>query len=72
MSRVFVKLFLEGLWKPFDRDGQPESEWPHVRQALEGLRPLASETVVSVFQQRMSRAVEEAFGKELRRTRGRK
>ena len=72
MSRVFVKLFLEGLWKPFDRDGQPESDWPNVRQALEGLRPLASETVVSVFRQRMSKAVEEAFGKELRRTRGRR
>ena len=66
MSRVFVKLFLEGLWKPFDRGGQPEADWPNVREALEGLRPLASDAVVSVFQQRMSKAVEEAFGKELR------
>src|SRR4051794_15848341 len=72
MSRVFVKLFLDGLWKPFDRDGQPESDWPRVREALERLRPLASDTVVSVFQQRMTGAVEEAFGKELRRTRGRR
>ena len=52
--------------------GQPETDWPNVREALEGLRPLASDAVVSVFQQRMSKAVEEAFGKELRRSRGRK
>ena len=72
MSRVFVKLFLDSLWKPFDRAGQPESDWPNVRAALEGLRPLASDAVVSVFQQRMSKAVEEAFGKELQRSRGRR
>jgi DNA-binding transcriptional MerR regulator len=72
MSRVFVKLFLDGLWKPFDREGQPEAQWHRVRQALEQLRPMASDTVVSIFQQRMSKAVEEAFGKELRRTRARK
>jgi DNA-binding transcriptional MerR regulator len=72
MSRVFVRLFLEGLWKPFDREGQPETDWPRVREALEGLRPLASDVVVSVFQQRMSKAVEEAFGKELGRSRSRK
>jgi len=72
VAAAFVKLFLDRIWKPFDRAGQPESDWPNVRAALEGLRPLASDAVVSVFQQRMSKAVEEAFGKELQRSRGRR
>jgi hypothetical protein len=72
VSRVFVKLFLEGLWKPFDRGGQPELDWPRVREALEQLRPLASDTLVAVFQQRMTHAVEAAFGKELERRKPRK
>jgi hypothetical protein len=39
-----------------------------VREALERLRPLASEAVLAAFQQAMTEAVEEAFGKELERT----
>jgi DNA-binding transcriptional MerR regulator len=65
VSDTFVKLFLEQVWKPFDRAGQPEEDWPQVNEALERLRPLATETLVAVFQQRMTVAVERAFGREL-------
>ena len=65
VSDTFVKLFLEQVWKPFDRAGQPEEDWPRVNEALEHLRPLATETLVAVFEQRMTRAVERAFGREL-------
>jgi DNA-binding transcriptional MerR regulator len=67
ISRSFVELFLEGVWKPFVEAGRPEERWPDVRQALERLRPLASEAVVASFQRAMTQAVEEAFGKELER-----
>lgn len=67
VSDVFVRLFLEQVWKPFDRAGRSEAEWPAVREALERLRPLATETLVAVFQQRMTQAVERAFGRELER-----
>ena len=65
VSDTFVRLFLEQVWKPFDRAGQPEEDWPRVNEALEHLRPLATETLVAVFEQRMTRAVEKAFGREL-------
>jgi DNA-binding transcriptional MerR regulator len=65
VSDTFVRLFLEQVWKPFDRAGQPEEDWPRVNEALENLRPLATETLVAVFEQRMTRAVEKAFGREL-------
>jgi DNA-binding transcriptional MerR regulator len=67
VAQTFVKLFLERVWKPFDRAGQPETDWPAVLVALEQLRPLASEVLVAIFQQRMTQATEKAFGRELER-----
>ena len=67
VSQTFVRLFLERVWKPFDTAGQPETDWPAVLAALEQLRPLASETLVAIFQQRMTQATEKAFGRELDR-----
>ena len=66
VARVFVEVFLENVWKPFNRAGRPEEDWPKVREALEHLRPLASEALLAIFQQVMSEAVEEAAGREIR------
>jgi DNA-binding transcriptional MerR regulator len=68
IARGFVELFLEGVWKPFVEAGSPDDQWPRVREALERLRPLASEAVLAAFQQAMTEAVEEAFGQELERS----
>lgn len=65
ISQGFVKLFLEGVWRPFDGAGRPAEDWPRVRQALEKLRPLALEAVTSAFGTLMSAAVDEAFGREV-------
>ncbi len=46
VARVFVEVFVENVWKPFNRAGRPEEEWPKVREALERLRPLASEALL--------------------------
>jgi DNA-binding transcriptional MerR regulator len=67
VADTFVKLFLERVWKPFDKAGQPDPDWPAVLTALEQLRPLASEVLVAIFQQRMTQATEKAFGRELDR-----
>jgi DNA-binding transcriptional MerR regulator len=67
VADAFVKLFLERIWKPFDRDGQSEADWPSVLAALEQLRPLATEVLVAAFQPRMTQATEKAFGRELSR-----
>lgn len=71
VADAFVQLFLERIWKPFDRAGQPEPDWPAVLAALEQLRPLATEVLVAIFQPRMTQATEKAFGRELdRRAKG--
>jgi len=67
VAATFVRLFLDRVWKPFDKAGQPETDWPAVLVALEQLRPLASETLVAIFQQRMTQAAEKACGGELDR-----
>jgi DNA-binding transcriptional MerR regulator len=67
ISHAFVELFLDAIWKPFVEAGRPEEEWPRVREALERLRPLASEAVVATFQRAMTQGVERAFGRELGR-----
>jgi DNA-binding transcriptional MerR regulator len=69
ISERFVRLFIEEVWEPFERAGRPSERWPEVRDAIERLRPLAAESVLSIFQLAMSDAVETAFGRELERIR---
>lgn len=69
VAHAFVELFLEQVWKPFEEAGRPAEQWPQVRESLERLRPLAAESMLSVFQLTMSEAVERAFGRELERMR---
>lgn len=65
IARAFVQIFLEHIWEPFDEAERPESQWPRVQEALDQLRPLASEALTAIFQQTMTSAVEVAFGKQL-------
>jgi DNA-binding transcriptional MerR regulator len=67
VANEFVRLFVDGVWRPFEEAGEPPDRWPRVRQALERLRPLASQALVAAFQRTMERAVEGAFGRELDR-----
>jgi DNA-binding transcriptional MerR regulator len=67
VAGAFVELFLDEVWKPFERAGRPKERWPEVRESLERLRPLAAESLLAVFQLTMSEAVEQAFGRELDR-----
>jgi DNA-binding transcriptional MerR regulator len=67
VARVFIDLFMESVWTPFNEAGRPEEEWPKVREALERLRPLASDALLAIFQQVMSETVEEVTGREIQR-----
>lgn len=65
IAQTFVQIFLRFIWEPFDEAGRPESEWPEVQDALDQLRPLASEALSAVFKQTMTSAVERAFDRQL-------
>jgi DNA-binding transcriptional MerR regulator len=68
VARSFARLFVDRVWKPFDRAGRPEDGWPEVLEALERLRPLASQALLAAFQLAMDQEVEKTFGRELERT----
>jgi DNA-binding transcriptional MerR regulator len=67
VSRAFVKLFLREVWKPFQQADMPPDMWPEIEEAIERLRPIASEALLAIFQQRMSTQIEGAFGEITRR-----
>ncbi len=72
VAEAFTELFLKSIWKPFEDEGRPQERWPEVLEAIERLRPIASQALVAVFQMTMTRHVEDAFGKELDRMSGEK
>jgi len=65
-ARTFVDLFVKEIWEPFNRAGRPEEDWPKVRQALDRMRPLASDAVQAMFQIAMGEATEKAGERTLR------
>jgi DNA-binding transcriptional MerR regulator len=67
VSRSFVELFLAEVWKPFQQADMPPERWPEIEEAVERLRPIASEALLTIFQQRLSTQVEGAFREITRR-----
>jgi DNA-binding transcriptional MerR regulator len=72
VSRSFVKLFIREVWKPFARADMPVERWPEIEDAIERLRPAASQAVLTIFQERLSSEVEGAFSEITRRLSERK
>jgi DNA-binding transcriptional MerR regulator len=67
VSRAFIKLFLREVWRPFQAADMPADMWPEIEEAIERLRPIATEALMAIFQQRMSTQIEGAFGEITRR-----
>ena len=65
VSKLYVELFLDVVWEPFERAGRPAERWPEVLEGLERLRPLAAESLVAFFQMTMTEEVERTLGREL-------
>ncbi len=65
ISRAFTKLFIRELWEPFEAAGRPDERWDELTDAVNSLRPMASEALLALFKQRMTTQLEDAFGKVL-------
>lgn len=66
IARTFVELFVREIWEPFDKAGRPEADWPKVREALDRMRPLASDALLAMFQITMGESTEKAGERTLR------
>jgi DNA-binding transcriptional MerR regulator len=67
VARTFVDLFVKEIWEPFEKAGRPDEDWPKVREALERMRPLASDALLAMFQITMDEATEKASERTLQR-----
>jgi DNA-binding transcriptional MerR regulator len=63
IAEAFIRLFVQDVIGPGDPTQRTHEEWEHLREALERLRPLATEAVRAGFQQTMSAAVDEQVAK---------
>jgi DNA-binding transcriptional MerR regulator len=66
VARVYIDLFTEQIWEPFDKAGRPDEDWQKVLGALEALRPLASDALLAMFQITMGEETEKAAERTLR------
>jgi hypothetical protein len=66
VARAYVDLFTNEIWEPFDKAGRPDEDWHKVLEALEGLRPLASDALLAMFQITMGEETEKAAERTLR------
>jgi DNA-binding transcriptional MerR regulator len=71
VARAFVELFVKEIWRPFDRAGRPERDWPRMSEALERMRPLAAGALLATFQIAMGEAIEKESERTLRLAAGR-
>jgi DNA-binding transcriptional MerR regulator len=67
IAQIYVDVFLETKWTPFEQAGRPAEGWPDVQRALERMHPLALDSLVAVFGIAMKEAVERESAQALKR-----
>jgi hypothetical protein len=67
IAEAFVRLFLQDIVGGEMPGSRSPEEWARLAEALQRLRPLATEAVRAGFQQTMGRAVERQVAKTLKR-----
>jgi DNA-binding transcriptional MerR regulator len=70
VSREFIKLFMEDVWKPFADAGMPEERWSELAESIEHVRPLAGQALLAVFRRTMDEEVEATFAEMAHRLAG--
>jgi DNA-binding transcriptional MerR regulator len=67
IAAACLRLFVEYVWQPFERAGEPERGLEKVLDTVEYLRQVASGAMGSLFQVAMGEVLEKRFGAELTR-----
>lgn len=67
VSRLFVKLFLREVWKPFAKADMPDERWPEIEDAVERLRPAAAKALMGLFQENITTEIDAAVEEITRR-----
>jgi hypothetical protein len=67
VAREFIRLFVDDVFRPFEKDGLPPERWPEITAAIERLRPMSAQVVLAMYQLTMSAEVESAASREFSR-----
>jgi DNA-binding transcriptional MerR regulator len=61
VSKKFVKLFVDDVWRPFSDAGLPAAQWSEVAESMEQLRPVGAQALLTVYQRTLSEEVDTAL-----------
>lgn len=67
IAKIYVQLFLDEVWRPFDASGRPDDQWPRVHDAISQLRAIAGEAVLAVLEAAVRERLDVTFGREITR-----
>jgi len=67
IAKLYVELFLNQVWRPFDDSGRPPEQWPHLYETLERLRAISGEAILAVLQLAVSERLDLTFGRDIMR-----
>lgn len=68
IARVYVDLFLDQVWKPFDESGRPEEGWQRLHEVVLALRGVAGEALLAVLELAVAERLDVTFGRDITRT----
>lgn len=67
IAKVYVQLFLDEVWKPFDDSGRPDDQWPRLHETITQLRDVWAEALLAVVGLAVSERLDVTFGRDLTR-----
>ena len=67
VAKVYVQLFLDEVWKPFDSSGRPDEQWPHVHDSLQQLRKVSGDALLALLDMSISERLDVTFGRDITR-----
>ena len=67
IAKVYVQLFLDEIWKPFEASGRPDDQWERVHETIQALRTIAGDALLAVLELAVSERLDVTFGREVLR-----
>ena len=67
IAKVYVQLFLDEIWKPFEAEGRPDDQWQRVHETIHALREIAGDALLAVLELAVSERLDVTFGREVLR-----
>jgi len=67
IAKVYVELFLDEVWKPFDASGRPDEQWPRLHDTVQQLQSISTEAMLALVRLAVGERLDVTFGRDLAR-----